>query len=333
MRNKLKEICLGLLLGVLLPVSLGTFIVRENRRDDPAPSTYVIISGSTAPSASQTAPSNAAEAEITVLVESGDTLSLSVETYLTRVVLAEMPGSFSPEALRAQAVVARTYTMRKKQDGGKHPSAVVCTDPGCCQGYITEERYLAASGSTEIVEKINRAVKDTGDLVLTYDGQLIDAVYFSCSGGRTEDAVAVWGADVPYLQSVESPGEEKAAHYTDTVVYSLAAVRELLGLDEEVCREGSAEILSYTDGGGVKELNICGSVFQGTELRRLLNLRSTAFQISIVGQSVVVTTKGFGHRVGMSQYGAEAMAASGSSFQEILEHYYAGAVLTELDGK
>ncbi len=263
-----------------------------------------------------------------VVQEDGTLTQMPLEEYITCVVLREMPASFEPEALKAQAVVARTYALRRS-GGNKHPGGGICTKSSCCQGFRTEDDYLAAGGKPEDVQKIRAAVEATQGLVLTYGGKLIDATYFSCSGGYTEDAAAVWGTDVPYLQSIQSPGEEHASHFTDTVTFTAAEFSKALGRTLKGKPDTWFGTLIRTEGGGVESLEISGVTYQGTALRKLLDLRSTAFTISVSGQTVTVTTKGYGHRVGMSQYGADAMAASGSDFREILAHYYQGTLLTE----
>ena len=166
--------------------------------------------------------------------------------------------------------------------------------------------------------------------MVTYEGELIEATYFSCSGGRTEDAVAVWGAEVPYLQSVSSPGEENSSDYMKTVTMSAgefaAAFDGLSGTPGTWIGK-----ITYTNGGGVATIEIGGTEYKGTTVRQKLKLRSTAFVITIVGSSVSITTKGFGHRVGLSQDGAEAMAVGGSDYAEILAHYYPGTKLQGID--
>ena len=169
--------------------------------------------------------------------------------------------------------------------------------------------------------------------MLIYEDVLIDAAYFSCSGGRTEDALAVWGTDVPYLQSADSPGEEFASHYTDTVTMDVSDFQKALGLSDAVSEKPYVESVLYTRGGGVESITISGSDFTGMEFRTLLNLRSTNFTVTVSSDQVTITTKGFGHRVGMSQYGAEAMALEGYSYDQILLHYYAGTRLVRWDGK
>jgi len=259
---------------------------------------------------------------IAVLLSDGSVSVQNLDDYLVSVILREMPSEFHEEALKAQAVVARTYALRRKETGIKHPGADICTESNCCQGYWPADDYLREGGDISAVEKIKGAVADTSNLVLTYDGKLIEATYFSCSGGKTEDAVAVWGSDIPYLQSTNSPGEEHAAHFADTVTISGEDFEARLGRDLPGAPSQWLGSVSYTSGGGVDEMDISGMTYSGTTLRKLLGLRSTAFVMTAVGDHITITTKGFGHRVGMSQYGADAMALQGHTFREILSHYY-----------
>ena len=269
---------------------------------------------------------------ISVLTEEDVTISMDIEDYVVAVVLREMPADFEPDAMMAQAVVARTYALRRHERGSKHAAAAVCTSAACCQGFCSEEEYLANGGAIEAIQKVKNAVSLTEGEVLTYNGSLIEAVYFSCSGGKTEDALAVWGADVPYLQSTESPGEEHATHYTDSVTYSSKEFADRLGFQTAKPAQSWVEEISYTNGGGVDTITICGKEYKGTLIRSKLNLRSTCFMMSTVGDRITVTTKGYGHRVGMSQYGADAMALQGSRYTEILSHYYRGTELIKYDG-
>lgn len=264
--------------------------------------------------------------------ENGVTEKVDMDTYLLGVVLAEMPASFEMEALKAQAVVARTYTRKAYVTDGKHGDGSVCTNPSCCQAYISEEDYLAQGGTQEGVDKVRHAIGATTGYVLTYGEELIEATYFSCSGGSTEDAVAVWGMDYPYLQAVDSPGEENAPYDTDTVVFTPEEFQAALGMDFSGSPRSWIGTTTYTEGGGVDTMTIGGECYTGTQLRSLLKLRSTAFTVLTEEDSVTITTRGYGHRVGMSQYGADAMAVTGSSFQEILAHYYPGTTLTKLGG-
>lgn len=263
--------------------------------------------------------------------EDGRLEARNLEEYLVEVVLAEMPATFEKEALKAQAVAARTYTRKSGITGGKHGDGSVCTNAGCCQAYITEVDYLNRGGTEENLNKVRQAVEETSGYVLTYGGDLIEAVYFSCSGGRTEDAAAVWGTEYPYLQAVDSPGEEGAAVYWDRVSFSSEEFQEALGIKLVGEPEAWFGLPVYTEGGGVAELEIGGIPYTGPQLRYQLGLRSTAFSVETEDDTITITTRGYGHRVGMSQYGAEAMAVAGSSYEEILAHYYPGTGLGKID--
>ena len=223
--------------------------------------------------------------------------------------------------------MARTYALRTHEKAVKHDLGAVCTDHTCCQAYIDPQEYLAGGGTQEAIDAAAMAIQDTYGQVLLYEGKLIDATYFSCSGGRTEDAAAVWGADVPYLQSVESPGEEHVSFYTDTVHFTAREFAEALGVSLRGQPATWFGETVRTQGGGVATMQIGGIHYAGTVLRQKLGLRSTAFYITAVADRVIITTRGYGHRVGMSQYGADAMAVSGKCYEEILLHYYTGAEL------
>ena len=322
MKTLWKELWGAILMGVILPgliLNLSTVALEGNAREllimETVAETYAVE-----------------KVDVPVLVRfpDGSVKSMDMDAYLTGVVLGEMPADFEPEALKAQAVAARTYTAKAGRTGGKHGDGSVCMDSGCCQAYISAEAYLDKGGTEENLEKVRRAVLDTSGYVLTYEGELIEATYFSCSGGSTEDAAAVWGTDYPYLQAVASPGEERAAHYCDTICFTAAQFQEKTGCTLTGNPESWFETEGYTDGGGIASMRICGEPYTGIQLRRLLELPSTAMTISVVGDSITIVTKGYGHRVGMSQYGADAMAVTGSTCSEILAHYYPGTQLETL---
>lgn len=277
----------------------------------------------------------AEKVSLPVLVRSADgsLQEQDLDTYLIGVVLAEMPANFEPEALKAQAVAARTYARKAYVTGGKHGDGSVCTKSTCCQAYLSPEAYREKGGTEQGLAAVTQAVAQTSGAVLTYEGQLIEATYFSCSGGRTEDAAAVWGTEFPYLQAVDSPGEEKAVHYTDSFSYSAAELAQLLELDASGDPAGWFQNVHFTPGGGVDTISICGQEFTGIQLRSKLSLPSTSFSVQTSGDTIVLTTYGYGHRVGMSQYGADAMAVSGSSYREILAHYYPGTEVTILESE
>lgn len=264
------------------------------------------------------------KAAVSVLEETGEKQTQSLEDYLTGVVLGEIPADFEAEALKAQAVAARTYTRKAQLLGGKHGDGSLCRDPGCCQAYWDPGDYLDRGGSPENLERVRAAVRETDDLVLSYRGELIEATYFACSGGRTEAAVAVWGTDYPYLRAADSPGEENAMYFRDTKWAGRQELEEALGisLPEDPSRWLGA--VARTSGGGVDWLELGGVRFPGTVLRQKLGLRSTAFEAAPEADGLLFETRGFGHRVGLSQYGAQAMAKEGADFAQILQHYYPG---------
>ena len=324
MRALAKDILIAAIMGLAVPgivLNIAAGQLRQGTQPEPETVEKTIC----------TSPPQAVHLPVLVRQEDGSVSETDMDEYLVGVVLAEMPVSFEPAALEAQSVVARTYARKAWETGGKHGDGSVCTRSVCCQSYIGPEDYLAKGGTEEGLEKVRTAVAATSGQVLTYEGALIEATYFSCSGGSTEDAAAVWGTEFPYLQAVNSPGEEKAAHYTDTVSFTAEEFQNALGVSLSGSPGSWFRDVTYTDGGGVDTMVIGGTSYRGTELRTLLGLRSTAFSISTAGDTVTITTRGYGHRVGMSQYGADAMAVTGSTCAEILAHYYPGTALTELE--
>ena len=307
---------------LIFAMSLGITGLSVPQAPDSREETVTVSSSEEILEAAEPFPSFDRELEVRVLKD-GQVLSMAMEDYLIGVLAAEMPPDFPPEALKAQAVAARTLALHQAE-AGKHPEGAVCTDPCCCQGW-SADRY----------DSVAEAVKATDGLVLAYDGQLIDATFFSCSGGRTESARAVWGGEVPYLQSVESPGEEEAPRDTETAELTPEFFAEtLMQAFPEMQLEGSPETwlgrITCTEGGGIEAAFFGGVPVSGTELRRLFSLRSTNMEFDLQENAVRITTHGFGHRVGLSQYGAKAMAEAGKDFTEILLHYYKGTEILRL---
>lgn len=315
MKELTKDILFAVWMGLVVPAMVLNFMVALWQRTAPVEE-----------ETSQPVPLSVRVRNADGTVTEGD-----MDAYLVGVVLAEMPASFEEEALKAQSVVARTYARKAWETGGKHGDGSVCTAPSCCQAWISEEAYKEQGGTVDNVEKIRNAVQSTSGQVLRYEGQLIEATYFSCSGGSTEDAAAVWGTDFPYLQAVDSPGEEGAAYYEDTVLFTPDEVEIKLDVSLSGSPAGWISAVTYTQGGGVDTISIGGTYFTGPEIRQKLGLRSTAFTVTTEKDTVMFVTRGYGHRVGMSQYGADAMAVSGSSYEEILAHYYQGTELTTLN--
>ena len=334
MKNIVKELCRGLIVGCLIPAVLLTIVVAASQGS--VGHAQTTPTAQTAPQFSTATPFvteptesilfQAPPVNIRVLVDDA-VVQMDLEEYVLRVVLGEVPADFEIEALKAQAVVARTFAL--KLNKSKRHDGAVCTASGCCQAYQTEAGYLKKGGTEEKMEKVRSAVEATRGKVLIYGGELINATYFSCSGGTTEDAVAVWGYDIPYLQSVQSPGEEAASTYYREKVLTPEEFRKALAVQLKGQPESWFGKVTYTEGGGVDTMTIGGISYKGTTLRSLLGLRSTMFTVSVEKGNIVVRMKGYGHRVGMSQYGADAMALAGSNYREILAHYYVGTVLAD----
>jgi len=272
---------------------------------------------------------------------SGSVIRIPLEDYLVGVVAAEMPAAFEVEALKAQAVAARTYTLRRLSAApgpadlpASHRGAVLCSDPGCCQAWKSREELLLQWGSTDYVKnvvKVVQAVRSTAGLALKHGGELIDSVYHACCGGATEHASEVWGRSVPYLVAVRCV----CAEYGFAQVHTVSVKRsDLLAMTAPGLLQGAVpamsggvQVLSTTATNRAKTLSVFGAVVKATDLRKALALRSTAMTVTNSGDTVHFTTVGYGHGVGMCQWGAHAYALRGWSFQQILAHYYPGATL------
>lgn len=261
---------------------------------------------------------------------------MDLGTYLVGVVRAEMPASFEIEALKAQAVAARTYTLYKLQSGGNHgETADVCTDHTCCQAYLGEDRARANwGGSADACEaKVEAAVRDTDGETVLYGGVPILAVFHSSSAGLTRSAGEVWLSDLPYLQAVSSPeAAERIPNYYSRVAFSREDLRQkLLAAFPEADLSGPLEGWlkdARTDSAGsVSTLSVGGVTAKGSALRSALGLRSACFTWEVQEGEVVFFVTGYGHGVGMSQYGANAMAEEGADYREILTHYYTGVTI------
>ena len=322
MNSNIRQLLAAFFMGALAPSRLLHFGYKQNNG----------FVATTKPTESLNDSVNSPEiTQIYVQQMDESIMSMELENYVVGVVLGEMPAEFEVEALKAQAVVARTYTLKRRDEGIRHPLGAVCVNPDCCQAYVSPESYLSQGGTQENLNKIIRAVEGTSGQILTYEGALIEATYFSCSGGRTEDAAAVWGGEVPYLQSVDSPGEEYASKYIAEVYFDREALEKKLDIDLHGSPESWIRGITYTEGGGVASLTIGGDRFTGVELRKLLELNSTAFSVTVKENGLLLTTLGHGHRVGMSQYGADAMALSGKTYDQILLYYYQGTRIDKID--
>ena len=266
-----------------------------------------------------------------LLRSDGRVENVTLADYLWGVVAAEMPVSFSAEALKAQTVAARTYCLYQRAGAGdKHPGADVCTDSTCCQAYLTREQASAAWGANaqRYADKITAAVSDTNGLLCLYNGQPIDAVFFSSAAGKTSDAAQVWGSEVPYLASVDSPEGDEVPGWRTVVTFTPAEFTQKFTLahpeaDFSGDPAGWFSALVTNDSGAVDTVSIGGVTVTGTQVRSLFGLRSAHFTAA-AGDAVTFWVTGYGHGVGMSQYGANALAGEGKTFDEILKWYYTG---------
>lgn len=240
-----------------------------------------------------------------------------------------MPITYELEALKAQALVARTYTLYKlKNNPAAHNGADMCDDINCCQCYKTKEYAFASwddSGENEKWAKLEEAVDATKNQVITYNGEIISAFFHAHSGGKTENVKFVWGGnEIPYLQSVDGNEDEAFKDVKEFTKEEFAECIKSIAPDY-LTNDYEIEILDYTGSGRVNQLKIGETVVKATELRKLSGIRSTNFRIQKnENGSITFYTIGYGHGVGMSQYGANAMAKKGIQYDEIIKHYYTG---------
>lgn len=269
----------------------------------------------------------------------GEVEQVNLDEYLCNVVSAEMPANYEIEALKVQAIVARTYTIYKILNK-KHDTADICDDSTCCQAWISKDDRLARweeSQRESNWQKIVSAVNDTKGKIITYDDKPIDAFFHSNSGGVTEVPVNVWGGTgYPYLQSVETAGEDTYTQYSSEVVFTQEQLINKLkekysDISIDFSNSDDIKIMDYTESTRVKTVKFGNHEISGVEARSLLGLRSTNFEISIDDDNIKFSVKGYGHGVGMSQTGADSMAKQGSSAEDIIKHFYTGVEVSEVN--
>jgi len=276
-----------------------------------------------------------------------EVVEMPLEEYIKGVVAAEMPAEFHIEALKAQAVASRTYALNrilKYPDGNPgHPEAPLCTGVHC-QAYLTLEelnKVHSPDWQQKYWGKIEEAVESTKGMVMYYDDEVITAYYHSTSGGMTEDAINVFNVDLPYLKAVESLYEEDAPKYKATVTMTIEEFIDKLNsrfpganINKDNLTE-KVKLVERTESGRVKKISIDGTIVDGREIRELFALNSTNFKIYYNPSSGVIDieTIGYGHGVGMSQWGANGMAKKGKTYEEILKHYYTGVTIKQLEYK
>lgn len=266
--------------------------------------------------------------------KNGEIEELPIDEYLLGVVSAEMPASFEQEALNAQATVARTYTIYTiMHNQNKHEGADICDDSSCCQAWISKDDRMEKWEENLRVEywnKIVKAIDITKGKVITYNGSPIDAFFHSNSGGTTEVPVNVWGgADFPYLQSVQTAGEDAYSQYSsrtelskDEFINKVKAKHPNFEINFD--NDDAIKILEYTDSKRVKTIKLGNIQISGVEMRTILGLKSANFVVKIENDKIVFEVVGYGHGVGMSQTGADSMAKQGANYEEIIKHFYTG---------
>lgn len=253
--------------------------------------------------------------------------TIALEDYLVGVVLAEMPASFNNEALKAQAVCARTYTIRRCYSASQHPGmAAVCDDSLHCQAYIDPNSLVLNRAWAE--KKVRRAVQATRGQVITYQGELIDPVYHSTCGGHTESSQDVWGNRCPYLQGVQCLWDRSSRYYRKVFKVDKNVFCDRLKL--EPGDDPIPSMLERSENGMVKRIGWKNKSMTGTKFRELLGLPSARFTIFCRNGQVIINTIGYGHGVGMCQYGADGLAEEGKSYLEILHYYYKGVTICQI---
>ncbi len=272
-----------------------------------------------------------------LMSENNEIKTMDINEYIVGVVAAEMPATFEVEALMAQAVAARTYTVSRLKETAHskvHKGADICTDPSHCQAYISQKDACAKwdKNASEYLKKCKKAVYDTSDVIMVYEDEPVKAVFHSSSSGLTECAADVWGGDVPYLVSVESPGEEKCPSHKSKVTVSVSEFKKIVSKKYNVDFSGRIIGASVkTDGGMVKELEVGNIKIKGTEIRSMFKLRSACFEVRVDEKNIVFDVVGNGHGVGMSQYGANYLASVGYDYKQILKKYYTGIEFSALN--
>lgn len=262
---------------------------------------------------------------------------LPLDEYLYGVVASEMPASFDLEALKAQAIVARTYTIYQISNNSKHENAHICDNSLCCQAWISKENRFARwedDKENEYWEKVLRSVNETKGKIIYYDDKPINAFFHSNSGGKTELALNVWGGDYPYLKTVETSGEDAYTSYKSEVVISKdELVKKMLEKYPDFYinfeDKDTIKIEEYTDSSRVKKIKIGNKVLSGVEARTLFGLKSSNFIIEILENEIKFSVTGYGHGVGFSQCGSDQLAKQGMKCEEIIKHYYKDVSINE----
>lgn len=302
MREKIISILLMLLIILVIPIFITTILtgIRSKKEEF---------------------------SDITVNINySGEETQIPLEEYIIGVVAAEMPAQYDKEALKAQAIAARTYTLKKIDDDKQ----VIFTSD--IQGYESYNDLESKWGAEEFpiyYVKIKDAVESTRGYVMTYNNELIDAVYHSISSGTTRSALDVWGKDIDYLQKVESLEDINSPEYINRYEISYKELKDKLiesfnDIKVNISKENEMQIVERSEEGYIKKIQFDNKILTGEEIRNSLSIASSNFTLDYKEDNIEIICKGYGHGVGMSQYGANAMAKEGKTYDKILKHYYVG---------
>lgn len=333
MKKTIALAYIAVLIAFILPF-FGGDMQGEAPQDEPVSVTAKPGASTALPPTAEAKPVVAAPAPEKIRVLLGETaVEMDMQGYLLGVVAAEMPASFQQEALKAQAVAARTYAIYCA-DSNKHGSAQVCTDFGCCQAWIDDASMRKNWGDSydTYLQKLQTAIAETEGEYLSYEGQAIFAAFHSSSAGATEDCGEVWN-EREYLKSVDSPETaEDVPNYNSRLDCAPLDFRDTILSafpDADFSADESAWLgpVTLEDSGRVAEIEIGGVKIKGTKLRSLFSLRSTSLRLEYIDGRFIFNVTGFGHGVGMSQYGAKVMAEDGADYAQILAHYYPGTAL------
>ncbi|MHB1394378.1 MAG: stage II sporulation protein D [Clostridia bacterium] len=270
------------------------------------------------------------------MIDTDKVVTMNLEDYILGVVAGEMPASFHVEALKAQALAARTYTMlRMRRFGGsgcsKHPEAEICTDSTHCQAYRNPATVK------KDLDKLKEAVYGTAGEVIVYDNRLIDAVFHSTSGGKTENSEEIWSSKVPYLRSVMSQYEEHSPKYVaqqevsiDNFIQGMKKLDAVVKISKKNIKN-EIKVLERSEGGRIIKLKVGDKTFKGMDVRNALGLNSSNFNYTVGISTILFTVVGNGHGIGMSQYGADGMAKNGAGYKDIVIHYYQGVDIVSIN--
>ena len=266
--------------------------------------------------------------------------TIPIDEYLLGVVAAEMPAEYDEEALKAQSVVARTYTIYTIiNNDGKHDGADICDESTCCQAWISKEDRIEKwknENRENNWEKIEDAVFSTQGQIITYDGNPINAFFHANSGGKTEEVSNVWGGEnLPYLKTVQTSGEDVYSQYSSEACFTkeefIIKIKETHpDFEIDFSNKNCIRIEEYTEGDRVKKIKIGNTFFSGVEIRKIFGLKSANFDFKTDENNITFFVKGYGHGVGMSQTGADLLAKEGKNYKEIIEHFYTDVEITNI---